>query len=45
MVIDDAQEAPYVVLSMFLINANIALVLFDYGVSHSFISDAYFEKT
>jgi hypothetical protein len=44
MVIDDAQEAPYVVLSMFLINANIALVLFDYGVSHSFISDAYFEK-
>jgi hypothetical protein len=38
------EEAPDVVLGMFLINATSAIVLFDSGVSHSFISTTYVEK-
>jgi hypothetical protein len=41
---DEAQEAPDVVLGAFLLNSTTAIVLFDYGVSHSFISIAYVEK-
>jgi hypothetical protein len=42
--VEEAQEAPDVVLGMFFINATSALVLFDSGASHSFISPAYVEK-
>jgi hypothetical protein len=42
--VDEAQEAIDVVLSTFSINSTTAIVLFDYGVSHSFISITYVEK-
>jgi hypothetical protein len=38
------QEAPDVVIAMFLINDISAVMLFDSGVSHSFISAAYIGK-
>jgi hypothetical protein len=44
VIVDGAQEAPDVVLSMFSINSSTAIVLFDSGASHSFISTAYVEK-
>jgi hypothetical protein len=44
VVVEEAQEAPDVVLDMFLINATSVVMLFDYGASHSFISAAYVEK-
>jgi hypothetical protein len=40
----EAQEAPDVVIDMFLINNTSAVVLFDSGASHSFISAAYVGK-
>jgi hypothetical protein len=42
--VEEAQEAPNVVIGMFLINNTSAVVLFDSGVSHSFISAAYVGK-
>jgi hypothetical protein len=42
--VEEAQEAPNVVLGMFFINDTFAVVLFDSGASHSFISAAYVEK-
>jgi hypothetical protein len=36
--VEEAQEAPNVVIGMFLINDTSAVVLFDSGASHSFIS-------
>jgi hypothetical protein len=39
-----AQEAPDVVIGTFSINDISAVVLFDSGASHSFISTAYVEK-
>jgi hypothetical protein len=42
--VNEAQEAPDVVLSMFSVNSTTAIVLFDSGVSHSFISTAYVER-
>jgi hypothetical protein len=42
--VEEAQEAPDVVISMFLINDTSAIVLFDSGASHSFISAAYVGK-
>jgi hypothetical protein len=44
VVVEEAQEAPDVVIDMFFINDTSVVVLFDYGVSHSFISVAYVEK-
>jgi 5-methylthioribose kinase len=41
---EEAQEAPHMVIDMFFINDTSAVVLFDYVASHSFISDAYVEK-
>lgn len=38
---EDVQNALDVVLSMFLINSAPASILFDYGVSHSFITSKY----
>jgi hypothetical protein len=42
--VEEAQEAPYVVIGMFFINDTSAVVLFDSGASHSFISAMYVEK-
>jgi hypothetical protein len=41
---EDAQEAPNVVIGMFLINNTSIVVLFDSGASPYFISTAYVEK-
>jgi predicted aspartyl protease len=41
---EEAQEAPNVILGMFFINVTSAIVLFDTGASRSFISTAYIEK-
>jgi hypothetical protein len=42
--VEEAHEAPDVVIGMFLINDTFAVVLFDSGVLHSFISAAYVGK-
>jgi hypothetical protein len=42
--VEEAQEAPDVVIGMFLVNDTSAVVLFDFGASHSFISTAYVGK-
>jgi hypothetical protein len=42
--IEDAQEAPDVVLGTFLVNSNTAIILFDSGALHSFISAEYIVK-
>jgi hypothetical protein len=44
VIVDEAQEAPDVVLGMFSINSTTAVVLFDSGASHSIISDSYVER-
>jgi hypothetical protein len=42
--VEEAQEAPDVVIGMFLINDTSVVVLFDSRASHSFISAAYVGK-
>jgi hypothetical protein len=42
--VEEVQEAPDVVIVMFLINDTSAVLLFDSGASHSFISSAYVGK-
>jgi hypothetical protein len=42
--VKEAQEAPDVVIGMFLVNDTSAVVLFDSGASHSFISTVYVGK-
>jgi hypothetical protein len=42
--VEEAQEAPNVVIGMFLINDASTVVLFDSRASHSFISAAYVGK-
>jgi hypothetical protein len=42
--VEEAQEAPNVVIGTFFINDISVVVLFDSGASHSFISAAYVEK-
>jgi hypothetical protein len=42
--IEDAQEAPDVVLNTFLVNSNIAIILFDSEASRSFIFTEYVAK-
>jgi hypothetical protein len=44
VVVEEAQEAPDVVIGMFLINDTFALLLFNSGASHSFISITYVGK-
>jgi hypothetical protein len=44
VVVEEAQEAPDVVIGMFFVNDTSAIVLFDSRESHSFISAAYVEK-
>jgi Retroviral aspartyl protease. len=41
---ETAQEAPDVVMGMFFVNSIPALVLFDSGASHSFISQAFVKR-
>jgi hypothetical protein len=36
--VEDAQEAPDVIIGMILVNDNNAIVLFDSGASHSFVA-------
>jgi hypothetical protein len=42
--VEEAQEAPDVVIGTFFVDDTSAVVLFDSGASHSFISAAYVEK-
>jgi hypothetical protein len=42
--VEEAQEAPDMVIGTFSVNDLSAVVLFDSGASHSFISTAYVEK-
>jgi hypothetical protein len=42
--VDEAQEAPDVVLDMFSVSSTTTIALFDSGASHSFISAAYVER-
>jgi hypothetical protein len=42
--VEEAQEAPDVVIDMFLINDTSAVVLFDSGASYSFIFATYVGK-
>jgi hypothetical protein len=44
VVVEEAQEAPDVVIGTFFVNDTSAVVLFDSGASHSFIFAAYVEK-
>jgi hypothetical protein len=44
VVVEEAHEAPDVAIGMFLVNDTSAVVLFDSGASHSFISAAYVGK-
>jgi hypothetical protein len=44
VVVEEAQKAHNVVIGMFLVNDTSAVVLFDSGASHSFISAAYIGK-
>jgi hypothetical protein len=42
--VEEVQEAPNVVIGMFLVNNTSAIVLFDFGASHSVRSAAYVGK-
>jgi hypothetical protein len=42
--VEEAQEAPDVIIGMFLVNDTSAVVLFNSGISHSFISATYVGK-
>jgi hypothetical protein len=42
--VEEAQESPDVVIGMFLVNNTSAVVLFNSGASHSFISATYVGK-
>jgi hypothetical protein len=44
VVVEEAQETPDVVISMFLVNDTSAVVLFDSRASYSFISTVYVGK-
>jgi hypothetical protein len=42
--VEEAQEAPDMVIGTFFVNDASVVALFDFGASHSFISTAYVEK-
>jgi hypothetical protein len=42
--VEDAQEAPDVIIGMILVNNNNAIVLFDSGASHSFVAANFVQK-
>jgi hypothetical protein len=42
--VEDAQEAPDVIIGIILVNDNNAIVLFDSGASHSFVAASFVQK-
>jgi hypothetical protein len=42
--VEDAQEAPDVIIGMILVNDNNAIVLFDSVASHSFVAANFMQK-
>jgi hypothetical protein len=44
VVVEDAQEASDVIIGMILVNDNNAIVLFDFGASHSFVAASFVQK-
>jgi hypothetical protein len=42
--VEDAQQAPVVIIGMILVNDNNAIVLFDSGASHSFVAATFVQK-
>jgi hypothetical protein len=42
--LEDAQTAPDIIIGMILVNDNNAIVLFDFGASHSFVAAGYVQK-
>jgi hypothetical protein len=44
MAVEDAQATPDVIIGMILINSNGAIVLFDFGASHSFVAANFVQK-
>jgi hypothetical protein len=44
VVVEDAQAAPDIIISMILVNDNGAIVLFDSGASHSFAAANFVQK-
>jgi hypothetical protein len=43
-VVEDAQQAPDVIIGMNLVNDNNAIALFDFGASHSFVAANFVQK-
>jgi hypothetical protein len=41
---EEAQAAPDAIIGMILVNDNNAIVLFDYGASHSFVAASFVQK-
>jgi hypothetical protein len=44
VVVEDAQEAPDIIIGMILVNDNNTIVLFDFGASHSFVAASFMQK-
>jgi hypothetical protein len=44
MAMEDAQEAPNVIIGLILVNDNNAIMLFDSGASHSFVATSFMQK-
>jgi hypothetical protein len=44
MIVEDAQAAPNVIIGMIIVNDNNAIILFDYGASHSFVAANFIQK-
>jgi hypothetical protein len=42
--VEDAQAAPDVIINMILVNDNNAIMLFDFGASHSFVGANFVQK-
>jgi hypothetical protein len=42
--VKEAQAAPDVIIGMILVNDNNAIILFDFGASHSFIAASFVQK-
>jgi hypothetical protein len=41
---EDAQAAPDIIIGMIFVNANNAIVLFDFGASNSFVAASFVQK-
>jgi hypothetical protein len=44
MAMEDAQSAPDVIIGMILVNDNNAIMLFNFGASHSFVAASFVQK-